>query len=62
MNFKLSKEAEKDAENIWLYTHENWSIEQDERYLKLMFDEIDYICLKPKSGFEFGKMRDEYWR
>ena len=62
MNFKLSKEAEKDAENIWLYTHENWSIEQAERYLNLIFDEIDYLCLKPKSGFEFGNMRDGYWR
>ncbi len=62
MNFKLSKEAEKDAENIWLYTHENWSIEQAERYLNLIFDEIDYLCLKPKSGFELGNIRDGYWR
>jgi toxin ParE1/3/4 len=62
MNFKLSKETERDLENIWLYTHENWSIEQAERYLNLIFDEIDYLCLKPKTGFEFGNIREGYWR
>ena len=49
MNFTIRKEAEKDLENIWLYTFENWSIEQAEKYLNLIFDEIDYLCLKPNS-------------
>ena len=62
MNFTIRKEAEKDLENIWLYTFENWSIEQADKYLNLIFDEIDYLCLKPKSGFELGNIRDGYWR
>jgi len=62
MNFKISKEAENDLEKIWLYTFENWSIEQAERYLNLIFDEIDYLCIKPNSGFDFGNIRKGYWR
>jgi toxin ParE1/3/4 len=62
MNFTISKEAEKDLENIWLYTFENWSIEQAEKYLNLVFDEIDYLCLKPNSGLEYGNIRKGYWR
>ena len=62
MNYKISNEAEKDLENIWLYTFENWSIEQCERYLNLIFDEIDYLCLKPNSGLDFGNVRKGYWR
>jgi len=62
MNSKISKEAEKDLEKIWLYTFENWSMEQAERYLNLLFDEIDYLCLKPNSGFDFGNIRKGYWR
>ena len=62
MNSKISKEAEKDLEKIWLYTLENWSMEQAERYLNLLFDEIDYLCLKPNSGFDFGNIRKGYWR
>ena len=62
MNFKISKEAENDLEKIWLYTFENWSIEQADRYLNLIFDEIDYLCIKPNSGFDFRNIRKGYWR
>ena len=62
MNFTIRKEAEKDLENIWLYTFENWSIEQAEKYLNLIFDEIDYLCLKPNSGLDYGNLRKGYWR
>ena len=62
MNVKISKEAESDLEKIWMYTFENWSIEQAERYLNLIFDEIDYLCLQPNSGFDFGNIRKGYWR
>ena len=62
MNFTIRKEAEKDLENIWLYTFENWSIEQAEKYLNLIFDEIDYLCLKPNSGLNYGNIRKGYWR
>lgn len=62
MDYILSKEVTKDLENIWLYTLENWSIEQADRYLNLLFDEIDYLCLNPNSGFDFGNIRKGYFR
>lgn len=62
MNHKISTEAKNDLEKIWLYTYEEWSLEQAERYLNLIFDEIDYLCLKPDSGFDFGHVRMGYWR
>lgn len=62
MNYILTKEAESDLEKIWLYTFENWSIEQADRYLNLLLDEFDYLCLKPVSGTDFGKIRKDYWR
>ncbi|GGF26391.1 type II toxin-antitoxin system RelE/ParE family toxin [Flavobacterium limi] len=62
MNYKISKEASYDLEKIWLYTFENWSIEQADRYLSLVFDEIEYLCLKPNSGKDFSYVRKEYLR
>ena len=62
MIFKLSKEAENDLENIWLYTFENWSTEQADRYLNLIMDEIEYLCIKPESGMNFGNIRKGYFR
>lgn len=60
MNYKISIEASYDLEKIWLYTFENWSVEQADRYLNLIFDEIEYLCLKPNSGKDFGHVRKGY--
>lgn len=62
MKYKISLLASQDLENIWLYTFENWSIEQADRYLNLIMDEIEYIALKPDSGFDFGAVRKGYFR
>jgi toxin ParE1/3/4 len=61
MNYTLSNLASVDLENIWLYTVENWSLEQADRYLNLIFDEIEYVCLKPNSGSDFGKIRKGFF-
>jgi toxin ParE1/3/4 len=62
MIYKISKEASIDLESIWLYTIENWSTEQADRYLNLIFDEIEYLCLKPGSGADVGHIRNGYFR
>jgi toxin ParE1/3/4 len=62
MNYIISKEAANDLENIWLYTFENWSIEQADRYVDLILDEVEYLCIKPESGFDFGNIRKDYFR
>lgn len=61
-NYKLSNEAQRDLEQIWLYTHENWSIEQADRYLNLIFNEIEYLCQKSNSAMNFDSIRKGYWR
>src|SRR5690606_3864914 len=62
MNYKISKQAEIDLENIWLYTFEEWSINQADHYLDLMMDEIEYISQNPKSGKDYNEIRKGYFR
>ncbi|MDA3910035.1 MAG: type II toxin-antitoxin system RelE/ParE family toxin [Bacteroidales bacterium] len=62
MKFKISILASRDIENIWLYTYENWSIEQADRYLNLIIDEIEYVAEKPESGFDVSSVRQGYFR
>jgi len=62
MKYKISHEASQDIENIWLYTFENWSIDQADRYLNLILDEIEYLAKNPKSGKDFSKVRKGYFR
>lgn len=61
MNFKISKEAQFDLENIWLYTFETWSKEQADRYFNLIFEEIEYLTLNPTSGKDYSHIRKGYY-
>lgn len=62
MNIKISKEAQIDLENIWLYTFETWSKEQADRYFNLIFEEIEYLTQNPNSGKDYSHIREGYYR
>lgn len=54
MRYSIREKANQDIEKIWLYTFENWSLEQADRYYNLILDEIEYIS----ENFESGKSID----
>ena len=60
--YKISVEAEKDLEKIWAYTFETWSLEQADRYINQIFEEIEYISTKPEQGKDFSYVRKGYLR
>ncbi|MCO5236504.1 MAG: type II toxin-antitoxin system RelE/ParE family toxin [Chitinophagaceae bacterium] len=60
MKYKLSVKASEDIESIWLHTFENWSLEQADRYINLIFDEIEYLSDNPNSGKDFSHIRKNY--
>lgn len=60
MGYKLSVKASEDIEKIWLYTFENWSLEQADRYINLIFDEIEYLSGNSNSGKDFSHVRKNY--
>jgi toxin ParE1/3/4 len=56
----ISGKALDDINNIWIYTAENWSIEQADRYYNLIFDEIEYIADNFEMARDFGAIRKNY--
>ena len=60
MTYKISVKASEDIEHIWLYTLENWSLEQADRYVDLIFDEIEYVVNEPTSGKDYSHIRKVY--
>ena len=62
MKYKISQEANQDIEDIWLYTYENWSPEQADRYFNLIIDEIEYLAEHPESGKDCSQIRKGYFR
>ncbi|PJJ07558.1 toxin ParE1/3/4 [Flavobacterium sp. 1] len=56
----ISEKALEDINNIWIYTAENWSVEQADRYYNLIIDEIEYIVDNLDMAHDFGKVRKSY--
>ena len=59
-NYITSQEAIDDINNIWIYTAENWSTEQADRYYNLILDEIEYIADNFETARDFSKVRKNY--
>jgi len=60
MKFEISVKANEDIEKIWLYTFENWSLEQADRCYNLIMDEIEYIASNFESGKSLEHLRKGY--
>ena len=62
MMYKISNEAQNDIENIWLYTFENWSTAQADRYYNLILDEIENLAQNLEVGKDCSHIRKDYLR
>jgi len=60
VNCKISIEAAHDLKKIWVYTFETWSLEQADRYINQIFEEIKYISINPENGKDFSYIRKNY--
>lgn len=60
MNYKISEEAIADLNAIWLYTFENWSKMQADRYYSLLVDEIKFVSENFEYGKDFKSVRKGY--
>lgn len=58
--YVISEKAVEDINNIWIYTAENWSVVQADRYYNLIYDEIEYIVNNFDMARDFGKIRKSY--
>ena len=58
--FIISEKALEDLNSIWLYTAENWSVEQANRYYNLIMDEIEFAVENFEIMQDFGSIRKDY--
>jgi toxin ParE1/3/4 len=59
-SYKISKKAFEDLESIWIYTYENWSVEQADRYYSLIMNEIEFITDNFMSGKSMEHIKTGY--
>jgi toxin ParE1/3/4 len=58
--YRISAEAIEDLNRIWLYTLENWSLEQANRYYDLLIEEIKYLSLHFENGKDMAHLKIGY--
>ena len=61
MIYKISQDANLDIQNIWIYTFENCSLEQADKYINQIIDEIEYLNEHPQSGKNYSQIRKGYF-
>lgn len=55
-DYRLTPAAKRDLEDIWLYTMQNWSIQQADRYIDILDDTFDRLLFMP----EMARNRPEF--
>jgi toxin ParE1/3/4 len=58
--YRISKIALQDIDKIWLYTFENWSVNQANHYYRLIYQEINFIVEDFESGKDISKIKPDY--
>ena len=53
MKYRFSSKAKFDINSIWIYTFENWSHEQADRYYNQLVDGIQFLSDNPEIGRDF---------
>ena len=48
--YTLREIARTDLEEIWLYTRQEWGIEQADGYLQALFSRFDWLAENPWAG------------
>ena len=54
-SYSLRALAQEDLEEIWLYTYEEWGVDQADKYLDILFSGFTWLAENPL----IGKKRDD---
>jgi toxin ParE1/3/4 len=58
--YRISPRAERDLEEIWLYTEGRWSAAQADRYAGALIDMIEALAADPGLGRKIDDVRPGY--
>lgn len=58
--YRISEQAVKDLNTIWIYTLNKWSKEQADRYYELIIGEIEFVSDNFLTGKSVEQIRKNY--
>ena len=60
--YRLAPAAERDLENIWRYTQQQWGTEQADRYTEILVQTFAELAQTPKTAMNCDHIRRGYRR
>jgi toxin ParE1/3/4 len=60
MKVKFRRQAIEDIDAIWLYTKEQWSRDQANRYYNLIYEEAEHLSAFPLCGKDCSELGKGY--
>jgi toxin ParE1/3/4 len=60
--YRLAPLAEADLEDIWLYTLNNWSLDQADKYYAQLMAAVEGLASGDRIGRNAGDIRAGYWK
>lgn len=61
MNYQLRRVAEKDLEDIWLYSFEMWGVEQADSYIRSLIARFEWLSINQLSGRKRDDIKSGYY-
>lgn len=53
--------ARTDLEEIWVFTFEEWGLEQADKYLNSLFSRFEWLSRNPYTGKDRGDIKNGYY-
>jgi toxin ParE1/3/4 len=60
-NYRIRSLAQSDLESIWLYTLEQWSVDQANTYLDAIIKRFDWLVENPLLGKSRDDIKEGYY-
>lgn len=61
MSYSLRKQAEIDLESIWLYSYQEWGVEQADQYLRSLISRFSWLSENPQLGKHRPDIKSGYY-
>jgi len=60
-NYSIRALARDDLEEIWLFTYEEWGLEQADKYLDSLFSRFEWLSCNPYAGKDREDIKSGYY-
>ena len=59
--YSLRQQAEADLESIWLYSYQEWGVEQADQYLRSLLSRFSWLSENPRLGKQRADVKPGYY-